>query len=148
MNENFFFLFQYLEKENINIDKNEFLFQIQSHPDYPSLLAISDTLSFFNIENSALRLNFDELNLLPNYFAALLNMENGAPTIIFLEKKVNSFFYRDNKKQIEMSISELEKRWSTIVLLIERPEYEIKSIQGGFKIVLPVESFHYFEKLK
>ena len=38
MNEKFFFLFQYLEKENINIDKNEFLFQIQSYPDYPSLL--------------------------------------------------------------------------------------------------------------
>lgn len=39
-------LFQYLEKEEITFDKNEFLFQIQSHPDFPSLLSISDTLSF------------------------------------------------------------------------------------------------------
>ncbi len=45
MTENF--LFQYLEKEDIFIDKNEFLFQIQSHPDYLSLLSIADTLRFF-----------------------------------------------------------------------------------------------------
>ncbi len=37
MTENFSFLFYYLEKENITIDKPEFAYQIQSHPDYPSL---------------------------------------------------------------------------------------------------------------
>lgn len=47
MDENFNFLFYYLEKENLTIDKSEFLFQIQSHPDYPSSLSIADTLSFF-----------------------------------------------------------------------------------------------------
>lgn len=49
MTNKFNYLFQYLDKENINIDKEEFLFQNQSHPDYPSALAIADTLSFFNI---------------------------------------------------------------------------------------------------
>jgi hypothetical protein len=48
MTENFLFLFHYLKKENIAVDQNEFVFQVQSHSDYPSLLAISDTLSFFN----------------------------------------------------------------------------------------------------
>jgi hypothetical protein len=38
MTENYNYLFQYLEKEGIFIDKTEFLFQMQSHPDYPSLL--------------------------------------------------------------------------------------------------------------
>ena len=41
------YLFNYLETENIKIDQEEFTFQVQSHPEYPSLLAISDTLSFF-----------------------------------------------------------------------------------------------------
>lgn len=42
----FNYLFQYLEKEDIKVDKAEFLFQIQSHPGYPSVLAISDALTF------------------------------------------------------------------------------------------------------
>ena len=47
MTDNYNYLFQYLEKENITIDKSEFSFQIESQPDYPSLLSITDTLSFF-----------------------------------------------------------------------------------------------------
>ena len=46
------YLFNYLETENIKIDQEEFTFQVQSHPEYPSLLAISDTLSFFKIKSN------------------------------------------------------------------------------------------------
>ena len=42
MSENFNSLFLYLEKEEIQVDKPEFLFQIQSHPNYPSILAITE----------------------------------------------------------------------------------------------------------
>lgn len=72
---NFKFLFQYLEKEEIKIDQSEFLFQLQSHPDYPSLLSISDTLSFFSIENGALNIAVSEISFLPNRFIALLNTQ-------------------------------------------------------------------------
>lgn len=70
MTKNFPFLFQYLKKEHINIDKSEFLFQIQSHPEYPTLLSIVDTLSFFNIENSAIKVEESNIDVLPNYFIA------------------------------------------------------------------------------
>ena len=93
MNENFKFLFQYLEKENITIDKNEFEIQIQSHPDYPSLLTISDTLSFFNIDNGAMRIDVSEIVLLPDCFIALLSEEVKEPQMYFIEKKGNSYFY-------------------------------------------------------
>jgi len=62
MEENFNFLFYYLEKKNSTIDKSEFLFQIQSNPDYTSLLSIADTLSFFNINNGTIRLAGSEIN--------------------------------------------------------------------------------------
>lgn len=55
MTDNFSFFFHYLEKEKITIDKAEFIYQVQSHPDYPSLLAISDTLG-----KIALRDNFSQ----------------------------------------------------------------------------------------
>ena len=87
MIQNFNFLFQYLEKEDINIDKTEFEYQIQSHPDYPSLLSIADTLSFFNIDNGALRVDVSEIDLLPSRFIALLSEENNNPQLTFIENK-------------------------------------------------------------
>lgn len=72
MTENYNYLFQYLEKENIKVDKVEFLFQIQSHPDYHSILAIADALSFFNIKNDVIRVDSSEIELLPQQYNAVL----------------------------------------------------------------------------
>jgi hypothetical protein len=41
---------QLLKKNNIFFDKNELVFQIQSHPSYPSLYAVTDVLEHFNID--------------------------------------------------------------------------------------------------
>ena len=111
MTENYNYLFHYLEKENITIDKNEFEIQIQSHPDYPSLLTISDTLSFFNIDNGAMRIDVSEIVLLPDCFIALLSEEVKEPQMYFIEKKGNSYFYTNDKKPIAITEMELKLRW-------------------------------------
>ena len=76
MTEDFNYLFQYLEKEAIDVDKTEFLFQIQSHPDYPSILAIADALTFFDIQNGVIRVDVSDVEFLPNRFLCFLNNEN------------------------------------------------------------------------
>lgn len=115
-------LFQYLEKEEIKFDKNEFLFQIQSHPDFPSLLSISDTLSFLKVENTAIRLSKEQLDLLPNRFVVLLLEHLSSPTLYFLEKNdALTYWINKNKKKILITRTELEQRWADIVLLIEKP---------------------------
>ena len=96
MPENFSFLFDLIKAEKIYIDKEEFVFQIQSHPSYPSLLAISDTLTFFNVENAALNISFEEIDLLPDNFIALLTEINDKPTLIkdlYCIKKENSEYF-------------------------------------------------------
>jgi hypothetical protein len=120
-------IFLYLEKENIDIDKTEYEFQMQSHPDYPSLLSISDTLNFFNIENFVVRVGFEDFDHLPNRFIALMNTEISAPQLYFIERIGYRFFYATDKKQLEITNEELEKRWRGIVLLIEKPEIIKKS---------------------
>jgi len=122
MNNEFDHLFQYLDKENINIDKEEFLFQNQSHPEYPSLLSIADTLSFFNIDNGVIRVEDSDIKLLPDHFVALLNEEMGIPQLYFVERKGNIFLCSKDKKTLKISKSQLESRWKDIVLLIEKPE--------------------------
>lgn len=137
MPENYNYLFQYLEKEAINIDKNEFEFQIQSHPDYPSLLSIADTLSFFAIDNGAIRVAFSELELLPVRFVTLLNEDNGEPELCFIIKKGPAFYYTKDKKPSKISQESLEQRWNGVVLLVEKSEIENATIPTKHFWVLP-----------
>jgi len=124
MTNKFNYLFQYLDKENINIDKEEFLFQNQSHPDYPSLLSIADTLSFFNIDNGVIRVEVSDIKSLPDHFVAFLNEEMSSPQLYFVERKGNTFFCTKDKKPLAISKSELKSRWKDIVLLVEKPKNE------------------------
>ena len=124
MTQNLLAIYQYLEKENITINKTEFEFQIQSHPDYPSLLSIADTLSFFKIDNGVIPVAISNIELLPDSFVALLKEAKSEPKLYFIEKKgVASFCFHD-KKEVEISKTELESRWGGIVLLVEKPVNE------------------------
>ncbi|PWA05411.1 thioredoxin domain-containing protein [Flavobacterium psychrotolerans] len=139
MNENFNYLFYYLEKENIAIDKFEFLFQIQSHPDYPSILSISDSLNFFNIENGAIHISVSEIELLPDRFVALLKEDNDKPRLYFVDRKSDKYFFTKDKKTSEISKVSLESRWQGIVLLVEKSVLEeAKSKINKLSWVLPL----------
>lgn len=125
MSENFTYLFRYLEAEQINSSKSEFQFQIQSHPHYPSLVSVTDTLSFFNITNIVLSIEVDEMELLPDHFAVLLEIENNQPQFYFVVKKGDVYFCVREKNEIILSKQELILKWKKIVLLVEKSENNI-----------------------
>lgn len=124
MHENFNFLFKYLEKNQVSIDKTEFEYQIQSHPEYPSLLAISDTLFFFNIDNIATRIEKNQIELLPDCFVALLMSEANIPVLNYVEKKENDYLVTNEKKARLISTQELENIWAEVILLVDKPDIE------------------------
>ena len=138
MPENYSYLFQYLKKEGIPIDKDEFEFQVQSHPDYPSLLSISDTLSFFNINNGAMRLASSEIELLPERFIAVLREENNKLQLCFIEKKGNEYVYIKDKKSLIISKQDLETKWENIVLLAEKSEIELTNSSNKLSWIIPI----------
>lgn len=123
------YLFNYLETENIKINKEEFTFQVQSHPDYPSLLALSDTLSFFKINHYAASVSKDEISKLPECFVAYLSVELSEPTMFFVKKESEKFYKLQSKNNDEIiNRKELENRWRKIILLAEAPEnYQAKN---------------------
>jgi Thioredoxin len=129
MTQNLTPLFQYLEKENITIDKSEFEFQIQSHPDYPSLLSIADTLSFFKIDNLATRIVKNQIDILPSQFMAYLNEELNPPSLFFIEKKGENYLIFEEKKTNIINRKDIENRWLEIVLIVEKPEFESTKIK-------------------
>ena len=50
-----------LENLSINIKPEDIVSELGKHPDYPSMLAISDVLDWFGIENAAYRVEADQL---------------------------------------------------------------------------------------
>lgn len=113
------FLFKYLNEEQIKIDKEEFDFQFNSHPDYPTLLAVSDTLHFLNIKNVAIKTEASDIDFLPiRFIASLKNNDNYY--LSFVEKKWNQYSYitHDNKKK-KISRDEFQVLFGNIVMLAE-----------------------------
>jgi hypothetical protein len=135
MNSEFNFLYQYLEKEKLSIDIPEFELQIQAHPEYPSLLSITDTLNFFNIENAAFQIEFSEIELLPNRFATILEAK-----FYLIEKKEETYIYYNEKNTIKISKAALESRWNGIIILVENSQIEdvILSKKNKWFWVLPL----------
>lgn len=121
MNKEFHYIYQYLERERISIDVNEFETQIQGHPEYPSLLSIIDTLSFFNIENGAFQVDLSQIEFLPNRFLTILQDESMDSQYYLIERKKGYYFcYRGNNK-IKISQKILQSRWHGRIILIEKP---------------------------
>lgn len=119
-------LFNYLDAEHIQLDKEEFDFQFNSHPDYPSLLALSDTLKFFNITNGAFKIDPSEIELLPNNFVARLKKDQ-TDFLSFVEKKEDAYFYTNGTEQTHsVSKTDFEMLWDDIVLLVEQDLKETK----------------------
>lgn len=137
MTKKFSSLFQYLKSENISINEDEFEFQAQSHPDYPSILSIIDTLSFFNISNGALSVEKSEIELLPDHFLALLEVSNSEAQFYFVERKGEFYYFIKDKKVI--SRQDLELIWKNIVILVEKTEIDnsLKSKKNSLSWILP-----------
>lgn len=126
MNQTYNFLFQYLEAEGVVLDKNEFLYQMQSHPNYPSALSIADTLTFFNVANGLLPIGFEQLGQLPDHFVALLEEINDKHTLgtqfYYIQQKNERYYGLGQDKTTEISLENLEKRWRKVVLLAENSD--------------------------
>jgi hypothetical protein len=132
-NNKFEFIIKYLKKENINIDFNEFQFQLETHPDYPSLLSFYDALTFFKIESFVGRIGLEDLVNLPNNFIAELKMEMGNTilTSITYDGEYYNSTIEDNVNK-KLSKQEFEKIWTGVVLFIQS-EYKLNFVKSNSK---------------
>lgn len=105
-----------LKLNGYRLSNNEFELQLYSHPEFPSLKAVTDTLDFFKIDNIALKVNFEALSKLPNAFLAVLNNGN----LNLVSKKSNKFkLTRNDSSTKKIDKKELESIWSGFVIAVE-----------------------------
>ncbi|MDR6463770.1 vitamin K epoxide reductase family protein [Chryseobacterium sediminis] len=113
-------VFLYLKSIDIKIDKNDYIYQVESHPETPSLLAFSDALSFLGIPNGAFTIDFEDFDHLPETFLTILDIGNGHLILSYIEKRGQSILYTDHEGvQQNISLPEIQNVWTGAVLAAE-----------------------------
>jgi len=113
-----------LQKNKINIDNEELDFQIQSHPSYPSLHAITGVLSHFGIENIAIRVPVDKETLaqLPTSFIGQVKTDNDTDFALIIRKGENYKIVFSNKKSKTVSEEIFLEEFTGILAAVEKDE--------------------------
>lgn len=101
---------------------------IMSHPYYPSLLSISDTLNLYGIQNRALKVAPIQLEKLPKPFLAFVTIDEinteDFVTVLDVSNEKITFFHKQKKT---LDRSEFIEKWHDgIVMLVESTDNSIE----------------------
>ncbi len=115
---------QLLIKNKIAFDREELAFQIQSHPSYPSLHAITGVLDHFNIENIAAEVTVDATTLeqLPDCFIAQVNTGKGQQLSTVKKNKADFTVFYSSKEKEKLSETDFLDKFTGIIVAVEKLE--------------------------
>lgn len=122
---------QLLRLNKIAFDQEELAFQIQSHPSYPSLHAITGVLTHFNIDHLALVVPATEevLEQLPTVFLTCMKIEEDQFFGIVVKEGNSLITYYDAKDKKEYSVQEFLQYFTGIIVAVEKEETDNLSVQ-------------------
>lgn len=90
---------------------------VLSHPDHPSLLAVSDTLLKFKIENLAININEEKINDIP--LPCLVQVKKDGASLFYVLNKISNKgveYFDDKNKLTKVAKEEFFKIWTGICL--------------------------------
>lgn len=116
----------------VGIDSELITAELEKHPDYPSMLAISDVLNNFNIENNAFRVEFDELDNEICPFIAHTNQEGN--DFVVVNKINNDEVTVSGKKwdKNKVKIEEFKKLYNGTILTAESSTLSFDTKESAF----------------
>lgn len=122
---------QWMKALKVPVSKSFLSSRLQQHPDYPSVLSITDALDDLGIDNMALDMEKENLKELPMPFLAHVHSNGGDYELITDRSILNN------------PESEFYKSWSGVVIAAEKPanfnnndENEKSLLQDGKKKIL------------
>jgi len=95
--------------------------EVKAHPDYPSMLALSDCLSNWNVPNQAFKVDKENCQLedLPLPFIAHLKTEGG--TFVLISETDPEIVYSDeHEKSGRLAVNEFMEQWDGVMLYAEK----------------------------
>ncbi|WP_020598438.1 vitamin K epoxide reductase family protein [Spirosoma panaciterrae] len=129
-------LYALLKRMDVKVTRATVQESLERHPDFPSLLSLSDVLTDWQVESAALQLNTTEqFRELPFPFIAHLRKEGGWYVLVTALKGDRITYVDTAEGQLTESLADFEQQWSGVVLLAEvselsgEPEYAPKRKQ-------------------
>ncbi len=117
---------------------------LQNHPDWPSLLCISDSLNKWNLPNAAGRIEISEIDQLPTPFMAYTGRFDNSLEIVSDVSESKVLLYSTKKdKLITENKADFLNRWNGIYLIAEKNEksgeknYELNKRNSFLKCLIP-----------
>jgi uncharacterized membrane protein len=121
---------------------------LQNHPDWPSLLCISDSLNKWNIPNGAGKIDPNDIGQLPIPFIAYTYEKENPLVVITQVTDITIQAYQINyNKPVTESKEDFIKRWNGIYLVAEptetsgEPNYETNKRKAFFNSLVSVAVF-------
>jgi protein-disulfide isomerase/uncharacterized membrane protein len=99
---------KWLNAISIKISPGYLRMRLESHPDYPSIIAVQDTLGELGVECNAYKTNKEEVIKAGKPFLAHLNIDEGY------------IYYFPDMTTAQNKMKDFDKYWSGIVMLAER----------------------------
>lgn len=103
----------------LDIPTDDLKLQLISHPDYPSIKSITDTLDYFKIDNIAVNVPKDKLTDLPSTFLALLNENNNHEIVLVKKNGDNILLYFDGGKKLKVGTQAFVEMWTGTIVAVE-----------------------------
>ncbi len=135
---------QIVKKLNLKVSENTLKTAFKFHPDYPSLSALSDILSEWQVDNLAVKISPQQLQEIT--FPAIAHIEDGREGYFVLLQKFENqqVTYSDSEKgTITDSIELFTSKWKGVTLLLEITH---KSAEPNFVEINRKQTFANAEK--
>ncbi len=144
----------YLSESHYNPYIEEFRDHYQSHPNYPSLYAITDSLSLLGIENIAAQIPKDQFSALPDKFIAQVQ-NDGMKEFVLIHKQEGAVALEfDKNLRKKVTVEKFLEDWTGLIVAIEPGQNKDKSIVklsksnkyyvlGAIALLLTMSSFLY-----
>lgn len=115
--------FKFCELMKVPVNKSSIKKDLEEHPDYPSLLTISDVLKKYGIGNLSAKINISEVYKLTQPFISHVKID-GKEYFVITSVKLNYIFYLHpiTNEQIKETINNFDKIFTGVILIGERSE--------------------------
>ena len=137
----------FLKQLGVKVNNTTVNETLQNHPDWPSLLCITDSLNKWNIPNGAGKTDAEKIDELPTPFIAYTNdRENPLFIVTKVTETIEGYQKNYNRTFIEKK-TEFTKKWTGVYLIAEpdghsgEHNYEINRRKILFNSLIPFGAF-------
>jgi len=99
---------------------------LYEHPDYPSLVSISDVLNYYGVENISIKTSADKLSKLPMPSIAHIKNDSGLADVFtvisWIKGNTINYYHQEKHSWETISINDFDKKWPSGILLLADAE--------------------------